>query len=301
MEDMLAGDELSGRVAIVTGAGKGIGRACAIALATRGAAVVVNNRRHSGESDAETSAQRVVDAIVAAGGRAVANFEAVDAEGAGRRMVDQALAAFGRLDILLANAALSQVSTFKKQTLDEFMAIFNVGFRGTLDLVHAAWPHLRSQKYGRVIVTTSSAGRYGNHGLGAYAASKGAIEMLMRSLAAEGLSSNIRVNAISPYATTQMTQSYLPPDVAASVTPEAVTPMVVWLASEGCRANGEVIVAAGGRYRRAYSVETSSVAGDDMNRVFDALLQQPGQAHPNANYAFDTLVEELRAGGQISR
>jgi NAD(P)-dependent dehydrogenase (short-subunit alcohol dehydrogenase family) len=292
---------LAGRVAVVTGAGKGIGRACAMTLAAQGAAVVVNNRRHPGQSDVETSAQQTVEAIRAAGGRAVANFDVVESEGAGQRMVEQALAAFGRLDIVLANAAMSQASTFQKQTLNEFMAIFNVGFRGTLDLVHAAWPHLRKQKYGRVIVTTSSAGRYGNHGLGAYSASKGAIEMLMRSLAAEGLSSNIRVNAISPYATTQMTESYLELDVAACITPEAVTPMVAWLASEGCRANGEVIVAAGGRYRRAHSVETPSVAGDDMDRVFDALMQQVGQAHPNSNHAFATLVEELRAGGQIPR
>ena len=235
------------RVAIVTGAGKGIGRAYALELAARGAKVLVNNRRHAGEADAQTSAQQVVEAIAAAGGVALANFEPVDAAGAGENMVQQALSAFGRIDIIVANAALSQAASFHKQSLDAFMAIFNVGFRGTLDLLHAAWPHLRAQKYGRVVVTTSSAGRYGNHGLGAYAASKGAIEMLMRSLAAEGVGSNIHVNAISPYAATQMTEAHLSAELALQLQPAAVAPMVAWLCSADCSVNGAVIVAAGDR------------------------------------------------------
>ena len=288
---------LQNRVAIITGAGKGLGRAYALELAARGAKVLVNNRRHAGEADAQTSAQQVVDAITAAGGVALANFDAVDAAGSGQNMVQQALAAFGRLDVVVANAALSQAATFHKQSVDEFLAIFNVGFRGTLDLLHAAWPHLRSQKYGRVVVTTSSAGRYGNHGLGAYAASKGAIEMLMRSLAAEGIGSNIRVNAISPYAATQMTEAYLSADLARQLQPAAVAPMVAWLCSEACNVNGEVIVAAGGRYRRAYSVETHSAAGDDMASVMGSLANQPGKPQVDANQAFIDLVDEMRSSG----
>lgn len=291
----------AGRVAIITGAGKGLGRAYALELAARGARVVVNNRRHPGQLDAQTSAQQVVDAILAAGGAAVANFDSVETDGAGESLVQQALAAFGRLDIVVANAALSQGATFHKQSIDDFLAIFNVGFRGTLNLLHAAWPHLRAQRYGRVIVTTSSAGRYGNHGLGAYAASKGAIEMLMRSLAAEGAGHNICVNAISPYATTQMTEGHLTPDVAACLVPEAVAPMLAWLASEACSAHGEVIVAGGGRYRRAYSVETDSVANKDMAQVMTALAQQSGRPYASATQAFASLVDELRSGGQLGR
>lgn len=290
---------LHDRVAIVTGAGKGIGRAYALELAARGAKVLVNNRRHAGEADAQTSAQQVVEAIAAAGGVALANFEPVDAAGAGENMVQQALSAFGRIDIIVANAALSQAASFHKQSLDAFMAIFNVGFRGTLDLLHAAWPHLRAQTYGRVVVTTSSAGRYGNHGLGAYAASKGAIEMLMRSLAAEGIGSNIRVNAISPYAATQMTEAYLPANLAAHLQPAAVAPMVAWLCSAHCNVNGEVIVAAGGRYRRAFSVETDSVAGTDCEQVVTTLASRSGRPHADANAAFTSLVDELRAGGPL--
>ena len=163
-------------------------RACALALAARGARVLVNNRRHPGENDEQTSAGQVVAAIRAAGGTAQANFESVQSEGAGVRMVAHALEHFGCVDILVANAASPQAATFRKQTLEEFRAIFDVGFLGALQLVHAAWPHLLDRGWGRVIMMTSSAGRYGNHGLAAYSASKAAIEMLMRSLAAEGAS-----------------------------------------------------------------------------------------------------------------
>ena len=290
---------LGGRVAIITGAGKGLGRAYALELAARGARIVVNNRRHPGEQDNDTSAQQTVEAIRAAGGTAVANFEAADAQGAGQRMVQQAVDHFGRIDIVIANAALSQASTFGKQSLDEFMRIFNVGFLGTLNLIHAAWPLLRAQRHGRVIATTSSAGRYGNHGLGAYAASKGAIEMLVRSLAAEGIKDGVRVNAISPYAATQMTAAHLGPEVATCLTPEAVAPMVAWLSSDTCMANGEVFVTGGGRFRRGFSVETDSVAGSDMEQVAQMLADMPGRPHPSSNHAFATLVDELRAGGQI--
>lgn len=291
--------DLQDRVAIVTGAGKGIGRACALELAARGARVIVNNRRHPGQSDAETSAQQTVDAIVRAGGVAEPNFEAVDAAGAGPRMVEQAIGSYGRVDIVVANAALPQASTFHKQTFDEFLQVFNVGFLGCAQLLHAAWPHMRSQRYGRAIVMTSSAGRYGNHGLGAYSASKAANEMLMRSLAAEGEKQGIRANAVSPYAFTQMTESYLTPEIAECLTPAAIAPLVAWLASDGCTANGEVFVAGGGRFRRAFSVETDSLAADDFGLLFEQLKGEPGRPHPSSNHAFATLVEELRAGGQL--
>jgi NAD(P)-dependent dehydrogenase (short-subunit alcohol dehydrogenase family) len=291
--------DLRGRVAIITGAGKGIGRACALALAARGAQVLVNNRRHPGERDEQTSAAQTVQAIRAGGGSAEADHESVQAPGAGERMVAHALQRFGRVDILVANAASPQASTFRKQSLDEFLAIFDVGFRGALQLVHAAWPHLLDQRWGRVVMMTSSAGRYGNHGLGAYSASKAAIEMLMRSLAAEGASHGLRVNAVSPYADTQMTHSYLAEDLARCLTPEAVTPMVEWLVSEACDANGEVFVAGGGRFRRAFSVETESVEGVDIGSVVQALQALPGRSHSSSNHAFATLVEELRRGGQI--
>jgi len=292
-EHLGTGADLSGRVAIVTGAGKGIGRACAIELAARGARVLVNNRRHAGEADADTSAAQVVAEIEAAGGQALANWDAVDAPGAGERIVAQAVARWGRLDAVVANAALSQASTFHKQSLDDFLRVFNVGFLGSLQLVHAAWPLMRAQGHGRVVFTSSSAGRYGNHGLGAYAASKGAIEMLMRSLAAEGRSSGIVVNAVSPYAATQMTREHLPAPLAERLTPEAIAPVVAWMVSEGCGANGEVIVTGGGRHRLAYTVETEGVTDTDMAQALARLRERPAHAHRSANHAFETLVAEF--------
>ena len=283
-------------VAIVTGGGKGLGRAYCEHLAASGFAVLVNNRRHAGETDADTSAGRVAAAIRANGGEAVANFDAVESEGAGERMVQHALQAFGRLDAVVANAALSQERSFHKLQLAEFRHAFDVSFLGTLQLVHAAWPVLKEQGYGRVIMTTSSAGRYGNHGLSAYAAAKGAIEALMRSLSEEGGRYGIRVNAISPYATTQMTEAHLDAALAVRMLPEHVAPVVGWLCGEQCDVNGEVLVAAGHRLRRAYPVETDSVAvQDDVPQAIAALRALPGKAYASANASFATFAQELTA------
>lgn len=148
----MSGVDLSGRVAIVTGAGKGLGRAYALGLAARGAAVVVNNRRHAGESTEETSAWSTAEAIKAAGGRAVANFGSVEAEDSGLVMVRDALDTFGRLDIVVANAAAPQAAGFNKTDLATFRHVFNVGFLGTLNLLHAAWPLFREVEIGRAHV-----------------------------------------------------------------------------------------------------------------------------------------------------
>src|SRR5262249_21159717 len=160
---------------------------------------------------------------------------------------------------------------------EDFRRIFDVAFFGALHLLQAAWPVMQAQGYGRIVTTTSSAGRFGNHGLSAYGAAKGAIESLTRTLAAEGARRNIKVNAISPYALSQMTADYLTRDLAERFGPEHVVPMVLWLASEHCGASGEVIVAGGGHFRRGYNVETSSVAGGHfgMADVYDAISNQP--------------------------
>jgi NAD(P)-dependent dehydrogenase (short-subunit alcohol dehydrogenase family) len=286
--------DLTGRVAIITGAGKGLGRAYALALAAYGAAIVVNNRRHPGERDEDTSASKVVSEIRAHGGQAVASFDAVEHADAGQAMVDTALKAFGRIDIVIANAAVPQAMAFHKLTNVEFHRIFDVSFLGTLHLVQAAWPILRQQGYGRVITTTSSAGRFGNHGLSAYGAAKAAIEALTRSLAAEGADRNIRVNAISPYAFSQMTADYMSPAMAECFGPEQVVPMVLWLANEQCTANGEVIVAGAGQFRRGYCVETPSVAGNrPMADVFEDMSTDSGRPHTSAQAAFDSFLRDL--------
>ena len=285
--------DLSGRVAIVTGAGKGLGRAYALHLARAGAAVVVNNRRHPGEADADTSAAQTVAQIIAEGGQAVADWSAVQDPDSGERMVARALDAFGRLDIIIANAAAPQAKSFHKLTLDEFRTVFDVGFLGSLHLVHAAWPVLRAQGHGRVIMTSSSAGRYGQHGLSAYGASKSAVDSLVRTLAAEGTGKGIMVNAVSPYAHTPMTAGYMAGAVAEVFVPEKVSPLVAWLASDACTVNGAILVAGGGRFRRVETLETVSLSND---AGFPDLAQRLQQAHltphPNSNHAFDTLLVE---------
>src|SRR5690606_6353218 len=179
-----------------------------------------------------------VQAIKAAGGKAVANFSSVEAEDAGLAMVRDALDAFGRLDIVVANAASPQAAGFNKTDLATFRQVFDVGFLGTLNLLHAAWPVFRQAGYGRIITTTSSAGRYGQHGLAAYGASKAAVETLTRTLAAEGARHGVRANSVSPYAASQMTADHMRPDVAALFRPEKVAPLIAWLASEACDLNG---------------------------------------------------------------
>ena len=293
MSAVLDHPDLTGRVAIVTGAGKGLGRAYALHLARAGAAVVANNRRHEGEAGADTSAARTVAQIIAEGGKAVANWSAVEAENSGEEMVAQANNAFGRVDIIVANAAAPQAKSFHKLDVSEFRKVFDVGFLGTLHLVHAAWPLLREQGYGRVILTSSSAGRYGQHGMSAYGASKSAVDSLVRTLAAEGGSKGICVNGISPYAHTPMTAAHIEGEMAKVFTPEKVAPMVLWLGSEACSVNGAILVAGGGRFRKVETQETASLAPEHgFAELSTRLDSAPREAHPNSNHAFDTLLVE---------
>jgi NAD(P)-dependent dehydrogenase (short-subunit alcohol dehydrogenase family) len=289
---MRAFPDLRDQVVIVTGAGKGIGRAAALHLAACGARVLVNNRRHPGEADEATSAAQVVAQIRAAGGQAQAHYARADDPAAGQQMVDDALATWGRLDMVYANAALPQDAAFHRQTLDELRAVIDTGVVGTLSLFHAAWPVFRAQKSGRALASTSSAGRFGGVGMTAYAASKGALDSLVRSLAAEGARSGIRCNALSPYAASQMTQGYLPPDLAQALAPEHLGPLVAWLLSPDCELNGEVVVAGGGRYARAWPVETRAVRGEDLPAVWAELLRLEGRPHRDAVTAFQAFMQD---------
>ncbi len=249
-----------GRVAIITGAGKGLGRAYALALAARGARVVVNNRRRSTDAAGDSSAERTVAEIRAAGGEAVANFDDVRAPASGPNLVAQAQDIWGRLDIVVNNAGVGQHSSFQKITLEEWREIFEVNFYGSLYLTHAAWPQLREQRFGRILVSASSAGLHGLHGLTAYAASKAGLIGLMRSLAQEGAGRNVLCNAICPYATTAMTVEQSTPEMIASMPPELVAPIVSYLVSDQTRMNGRVLVAGKGAFRRAAMVEGPGVA-----------------------------------------
>jgi NAD(P)-dependent dehydrogenase (short-subunit alcohol dehydrogenase family) len=247
------------RVAIVTGAGKGLGRAYALHLAARGARVVVNNRRRS--NNEPSSADEVVQAIRQAGGQAIANYDSVEDPAAGQRIVQQALDAWGRIDILINNAGVDQRSTFHKVSVEQFRQIFDINFYGSVYITHAAYARMRAAGYGRIVVSTSVAGLYGLHGLTAYAASKAALIGFMRTLAMEGKSHNVLTNAIAPYAATPMTarQGNMPEEFMTTMRPEFVAPAVALMVSEQTSLNGQVIIGGRGVFRRAANVEGSGV------------------------------------------
>ncbi len=281
---------LQDRVVIVTGAGKGIGRAASLHMARLGAKVWVNNRRHPGEADDQTSAAILVAQIRSEGGEAHVSYDDVTDPASGQRMVQQAMQKWGRLDMVYANAAIAQEAAFHALDLDQLRSIIDAGLLSTLSLFHAAWPIFRQQKYGRALASSSSAGRFGNHGLTAYSASKGAIESLVRSLALEGEKHGIQCNALSPYALSQMTKSHLSGPLANLLTPESLAPAVSWLLSPECHLNGQVLVAGGGRYARSWPVETPSVSGDNLLEVWQQLLKLEGQTHRDSIAAFKSFL-----------
>ncbi|MFO1427011.1 MAG: SDR family NAD(P)-dependent oxidoreductase [Steroidobacteraceae bacterium] len=262
----------SGRVVIVTGAGTGLGRAYALRLAALGMRVVVNNRRRELDAQGRSSAQQVVDAIRAAGGEAVANEADARDPAAGVAMVGQALQTWGRLDALVANAGVEQHAAFHRIGLEDFLEIFEINFHGSLRVAHAAYAHMRGAGHGRIVLSTSSAGLHGLHGLSAYSASKAAIIGLMRAIAAEGAPRDVCCNAIAPYAATRMTAGHGDPEVMARLPVEQVVPLVELLVDPGCRINGQVVVAGGGRFRRASSVEGPGVAYAEPGAVTAAQL-----------------------------
>jgi NAD(P)-dependent dehydrogenase (short-subunit alcohol dehydrogenase family) len=281
---------LSGQVAIVTGAGTGLGRAYALQLASQGASVVVNNRATNGPS-----ADRVVAAIRARGGEAVANYECVEAPDAGRRLVAAATEHYGRLDIIIANAAVDRAARFQNVGPEAFDAVMQVNFFSVVRLLHAAWPLLLAAKYGRVLVSTSTAGLYGNHGQAAYASSKAALLGLMKTLAIEGASSGVTVNAIAPYAVTRLTERWFPEQHRSAFTPEALARLAGWLVSDKCCLSGMTVVAGAGHARLARPLETATLSlGADPETAIERLLGMPCEAAPEtASGQFEAFMQSL--------
>lgn len=254
--------DLAGKVAIVTGAGKGLGRAYAHELTARGARVVVNNRAHT--TDSVRSADAVASEIAAAGGAAVADYSDAADPACGEQLLAVALERFGRLDIVIANAGVAEATAFHKQTLQEFRRIVEINLMGTAHLLHPTFAHLYRQRSGAIVVSSSAAGLYGEHGLPAYSASKAGIIGLCHALALEGASHGVRVNTIAPFANTAMTQESLPPALRERLSPAAVAPVVAWLVSDSCPLNGETLVAGGGNITRARSLLSNPVAAGSM-------------------------------------
>lgn len=252
--------EFKDRVAIVTGAGGGLGRQHALGLAARGARVLVNDLGGAvdGAGGSVTAAQSVVDEIRALGGQALANGASVTDAAAVQGMVQQAIDAWGRVDILVNNAGILRDKSFAKMDLADFRLVMEVHVMGAVHCTQAVWPHMVAQKYGRIVMTTSSSGLYGNFGQANYGAAKMALVGLMQTLSIEGLKHDIRVNCLAPTAATRMTEGLMPEDVLRALRPEAVVPAMLVLASADAP-NRTILCAGAGTFEAAHITLTQGV------------------------------------------
>ena len=271
------------KVAIVTGAGTGLGRSHALALAARGARVVVNDLggARDGTGGSVTAAQAVVEEIRAAGGEAMANGANVALFAEVQHMVEQTMSAWGRVDILVNNAGILRDKSFSKMALEDFHAVMDVHLFGAVHCTKAVWDIMRAQQYGRIVMTTSSSGLYGNFGQSNYGAAKMAVVGLMNTLVLEGEKYGIRVNALAPAAGTRMTEGLFDQKVFDLLTPEAVTAGLLVLCAE--QSPNRLILAAGaGGYASTHIYETQGVhlmaADQTPENVLAALDQINGRA-----------------------
>lgn len=248
------------QVVIVTGAGGGLGRSHALELARRGAKVVVNDLGGAldGSGGSSAAADAVVAEITAAGGDAIADGASVTNDAGVAAMIERTMSRWGRIDALIANAGILRDKTFAKMDMADFAAVVDVHLMGAVKPLKAMWETMRAQNYGRVVVTTSSTGLYGNFGQSNYGAAKLALIGLMNTLKLEGGKNDIRVNAICPVAATRMTDALMPPAMLEKFAPEHVTPGVVYLASRNAP-NGAILTAGAGVFALAQMVETEGV------------------------------------------
>ena len=282
--------EFEGKVAIVTGAGGGIGRSHAIEFAKRGAKVVVNDLGGAVDgTGAGDAANAVVAEIKEQGGEAIANGASVAERDGAKSIADDAIAAYGRVDILVNNAGILRDRTFKNMTLDEFDLVMQVHLTGTAYVTHAVWPHMYEQRYGRIVFTSSGSGIFGNFGQANYGAAKMAMLGLANVLALEGANRNVRVNCLGPGAATRMTNTVPGRDEDLSEPdpmrhPALVSPAVLYMCSEDAP-NGAVIHASGGNYSRSEvwvndAVQLGAEATyEDLLPHIDELMDM-SKAHP---------------------
>lgn len=273
-----------GRVAIVTGAGNGLGREHALAFAARGAKVVVNDLggARDGTGASSDAAMKVVAEIRAAGGEAIANGASVTDYAQVQAMVAEAVAQWGRVDILVNNAGVLRDKTFPKMELADFDFVMDVHLMGSVNCTKAVWEPMREQKYGRIVMTTSSSGLYGNFGQANYGAAKMAVIGLMNTLKLEGQKYDIRLNSIAPTAATRMTYELFPEAMHPMLEPRFVTPGVLFLCSENAP-QGEILTAGAGCFARTRIVETRGVFLGDASPVqvaehWDGAISDPAGA-----------------------
>ncbi len=254
-----------GRVAIVTGAGGGLGRSHALLLASRGAKVVVNDLggAFDGTGAGGTAmAEKVAEEIRAAGGEAVPNYNGVDTWEGGQAIVKTALDAFGKVDILINNAGILRDKSFMKMDEEDIDKVLTVHLKGAFNVTKAAFPVMRENNYGRIVMTTSSTGLYGNFGQANYGAAKLGLVGFMNTLKLEGARYNILCNTICPIAGTRMTATVMPPDMVEKLKPDYVSPIVAYMCSEDCTDSGIVFVAGAGYFSRAVMVEGPGITLD---------------------------------------
>jgi NAD(P)-dependent dehydrogenase (short-subunit alcohol dehydrogenase family) len=278
-----------GRVAIITGAGGGLGRSHALELARRGARVVVNDLGGSidGTGASLGPAALVVDEIKDLGGEAVANNDSVATPTGGAAIVASALDTFGRVDIVINNAGILRDKAFHNMDADLLEPVLDVHLKGAFYVTQAAWIKMREQNYGRVVNTSSNSGLLGNFGQSNYGAAKMGLVGLTRVLAIEGAKSNIKVNAIAPVAFTRMTEALMG-DLGTKLKPELVTPIVAWLCHEDCPVTGEVYSAGGGVVARLFIGLTQGYVNpeltvEDIRDHFDEIRDETGYVVPDNN------------------
>ncbi|MBP7421761.1 MAG: SDR family NAD(P)-dependent oxidoreductase [Xylophilus sp.] len=293
------GMDFTGRVAIVTGAGGGLGRQHALALAARGAKVVVNDLG---------GAQSVVDDILAAGGEALANAASVTDFVAVQAMVQQAVDAWGRVDILINNAGILRDKSFAKMELADFQLVVDVHLMGSVNCTKAVWALMNEQKYGRIVMTTSSSGLYGNFGQSNYGAAKLALVGLMQTLSLEGAKNNIHVNCLAPTAATAMTAGLMPEAVLAALKPEAVVPAMLVLAAEDAPTR-TILCAGAGTFEAAHITLTPGIhlgiGGDVPEQLAERLAEVTNRANetvPQSGAAQGTneVGQAMAAAGGVS-
>jgi NAD(P)-dependent dehydrogenase (short-subunit alcohol dehydrogenase family) len=289
---------LDNRVAIVTGAGGGLGRSHALLLASRGAKVVVNDLGGSvdGSGGSTKAADKVVDEIKAAGGQAVANYDGVDSAEGAAKMVATAKDAFGKLDIVINNAGILRDVSFVKMTDEDWNKVLQVHLTGSYNVTKAAWPLLRENNYGRVVFTTSAAGLYGNFGQANYSAAKLGIVGLCKTLAQEGGKYNIKCNVIAPIAKSRMTETVMPPNLLEKLLPEFVSPLVAYLASEDVPDTAQVYAVGGGYISRVAVVEGAGVYIKPDGLSIEAIAEQWKQINDLSKaQPFNTAMEAAGA------
>ena len=285
-----------GKVAIVTGAGGGLGRQHALLLASRGALVVVNDLGGAldGSGSDKGAAQKVVDEIVALGGVAVADTNSVSTPEGGAAIVKSAVDAYGRVDIVINNAGILRDKSFHNLTPDLMNPVFDVHLKGAFHVTQPAFVLMREQGYGRIISTSSAAGVFGNFGQANYGAAKMGLVGFMRVLAVEGAKYNIKANAIAPLALTRMTESLFSGAMAEKLQPELISPIVAFLAHEDCPVSGEVYSVGGGRVARVFIGETpgyfnANLTMEDVRNNFDQIRNEDGYIVP-ANISEETAM-----------